>query len=96
MPIVVEEPNYQVADAFSLQRWMCSNCGLIFDFRDDYPISGVFVKYIVDNYGIEKLNSYYSKEEFVKNTNEIFKKSFDEFIDDYKNWLVKEFEQKKK
>jgi hypothetical protein len=23
-----------------------------FDFLDDYPISGVFVKYIVDNIGI--------------------------------------------
>ena len=67
-----------------------------FDFRDDYPISGVFVKYIVDNYGIEKLNSYYSKIEFIKSTNVIFKRSFEAFIDDYKNWLIKEFEQKKK
>ncbi len=66
-----------------------------FDFQDDYPISGVFVKYIADNYGMDKLNLYYSKNEFVKNTNMIFEKSFEEFINDYKDWLKKEYKQKK-
>ena len=65
-----------------------------FDFGDDYPISGVFVKYIVDNYGIKKLNLYYSKFEFVESTNLIFEKSFEEFINNYKEWLKKEYERK--
>ena len=63
-----------------------------FDFRDDYPISGIFIKYIVDNYGIEKLNLYYSKMEFVNVTQEIFGKPFDSFITDYKVWIKREFE----
>ena len=66
-----------------------------FDFRDDYPISGIFIKYIVDNYGIKKLNSYYSKKEFVYVTKEIFGKPFNTLINDYKDWVKKEYEETK-
>jgi len=34
------------------------------------------------------------KNEFVKSTNMIFEKSFEEFINDFKNWLKKEHKQK--
>jgi rubredoxin len=44
MPIIIEESDYHVDyhvdSPLELRRWMCSNCGLIFDFCDDdygYP-----------------------------------------------------------
>lgn len=36
MPFKFEESNYHIDNPFELQRWMCPNCGLIFDFRDDH------------------------------------------------------------
>lgn len=32
---IVRKADYSVADPLTLQRWMCPNCGLIFDFRDE-------------------------------------------------------------
>jgi hypothetical protein len=59
-----------------------------FDFHNDYPVSGVFVKYILDNYGVDILNKYYAQNEFVHRTQFVFHKSIEEFIADYKIWLL--------
>lgn len=59
-----------------------------FDFRDDYSVSGIFVKYIIDNYEVDKLNAYYSQKDFINTTKIIFSKSFENLIEDYKIWLL--------
>jgi len=56
----------------------------------NYSVCGVFVKYLVDNFGVEKFKQYClaaDKQEAAKN---IFNKDFTAIVEGYKNWLDKQ------
>jgi len=56
----------------------------------NYSICGIFVKYILDNFGVESFKKYCLLGNKRVTTKEILKKDFEELIEDYKNWLNKE------
>jgi hypothetical protein len=72
--------------------------GLIINNRDfygqyseeNYSICGVFVKYIIDNFGVEAFKKYCPLNNKQVRTKDILKKDFIDIIDDYKNWLDKQ------
>jgi hypothetical protein len=53
----------------------------------DYSICGVFVKYIIDNYGVENFKKYCLAGNKQITTGEIFEIKFEDFIEGYKRWL---------
>lgn len=69
--------------------------GLIIHNRDfygqyssaNYAISGVFVKYIIDTFGVEIFKKYCLTDNRELKTREILKVDFDTLIRGYKNWL---------
>lgn len=56
----------------------------------DYSICGVFVKYIIDSYGVEAFKKYCLAGNKQVTTKEIFKKDFGDVVNGYKEWLNKE------
>ena len=53
----------------------------------NYSICGIFVKYIVDNFGTKAFKKYFLCIDKHLWTNDIFKKDFIDIIDRYKGWL---------
>ena len=56
----------------------------------NYSICGIFVKYIIDNFGAESFKKYCLTGNKMITTKNIFKKDFDELVKGYKNWLDKQ------
>ncbi len=56
----------------------------------NYSISGIFVKYIVDTYGVESFKKYCISANKRIDSETIFKIPFDKFIIEYKNWIKKQ------
>lgn len=54
----------------------------------NYSVCGVFVKYIIDNFGVASFKKYCLAKNKTIATKEIFKDDFEEFISGYKNWLA--------
>lgn len=53
----------------------------------NYSVCGVFVKYIIDKFGIEAFKKYCLTGNKKNKTKDIFKKDFDTLVNDYKAWL---------
>lgn len=53
----------------------------------NYSISGVFVKYLIDKFGVEKFKNYCLTADKKNKTKNIFKIDFDQLVAGYKNWL---------
>lgn len=53
----------------------------------NYSICGIFVKYIVDNFGVVAFKDYCLSSDKKGRAKVIFKKDFAELVDDYKRWL---------
>ena len=56
----------------------------------NYSICGIFIKYIIDNYGVDVFKRYCLTGNKQVMTKEIFKIDFEDLIKDYKSWLLKE------
>ena len=56
----------------------------------DYSICGVFVKYIIDKYGVEAFKKYCLSDNKPVATRQIFNTDFAGLTEGYKNWLIKE------
>ena len=56
----------------------------------NYSICGIFIKYIIDNYGVDVFKRYCLTGNKQVMTKEIFKIDFEHLIKDYKSWLDKE------
>ncbi|MBC7938134.1 MAG: hypothetical protein H7Y86_22520 [Rhizobacter sp.] len=56
----------------------------------NYSVCGIFVKYIIDNFGVESFKKYCLTGNKQVTTKEIFKVGFDDLIKGYKSWLNKE------
>lgn len=54
-----------------------------------YPISGLFVKYLIDTYGIDKTLEFYKESNLEIAFQNAFSKSVDMIIPDWKQWLIK-------
>ena len=44
-----------------------------FDYDDAYPVSGSFVCFLLDNYGVERFKKLYPRHEFLVAFQEIYK-----------------------
>jgi hypothetical protein len=72
--------------------------GLIINNRDfygqyseaNYSVCGVFVKYIIDNFDVAAFKSYCLAANKQNSTQQIFKKSFETLVEEYKHWLEKQ------
>ncbi|MCX6239334.1 MAG: hypothetical protein NTY07_17575 [Bacteroidia bacterium] len=53
-----------------------------------YQISGLFVKYLIDNWGIDKTIEFYKYPEVNKGFEKIFNKPLDSLIQDWKQWIM--------
>lgn len=53
----------------------------------NYSICGIFVKYIIDNFGVEAFKKYCSIGNKKTTTKDVFKIEFDEIVSGYKSWL---------
>jgi len=56
----------------------------------NYSVCGVFVKYIIDNFGVEKFKQYCLAADKQEGAKTIFNKDFSAFVAGYKNWLDKQ------
>ncbi|MRG43933.1 hypothetical protein GFS24_02350 [Chitinophaga sp. SYP-B3965] len=54
---------------------------------ENYSICGVFVKYIIDKFGVEAFKAYCLADNRKVKTKDIFKIDFDTLVDNYKVWL---------
>ncbi len=69
--------------------------GLIINNRDfygqyseaNYSICGIFVKYIIDKFGVEVFKKYCLTGDKENKTKGIFKEDFDTLVNGYKDWL---------
>ncbi|MEO8762919.1 MAG: hypothetical protein ABI416_01470 [Ginsengibacter sp.] len=52
----------------------------------NYSICGIFVQYLVDNYGVEKFKKYCLANDKIEAAKELFTKNFADLISDYKSW----------
>lgn len=53
-----------------------------------YQISGLFVKYLFDNYGIDKMIQFYKEKDLELAFQYSFNKSLDTIIPDWKQWIL--------
>lgn len=56
----------------------------------NYSVCGIFVKYIIDNFGVENFKKYCLIGNKKTMTKEVFKIEFDEIVNQYKSWLDKQ------
>lgn len=56
----------------------------------NYSICGIFVKFIIDTYGVESFKKYCLSANKKIDAETIFKIPFDKFISEYKNWIKKQ------
>lgn len=56
----------------------------------NYAVCGVFVKYIVDKFGVDAFKGYCLAEDKRKAARTFFKRDFETFVSDYKTWLDKQ------
>ena len=69
--------------------------GLIINNKDfygqyseaNYSICGIFVKYLIEQYGVETFKKYCLAGDKKTTTRDIFKIEFDEVVMRYKSWL---------
>lgn len=54
----------------------------------NYSICGVFVKYLIDKFGVEAFKEFCLTDNKKIKTKDIFKIDFDTLVDDYKSWLT--------
>ena len=57
---------------------------------ENYSICGVFVKYLIDNYGVNAFKKYCLAADKSVAAEKIFRVSFEVIVDQYKNWLLKQ------
>ena len=57
---------------------------------ENYSICGVFVKYIIDSFGVETFKQYCLQADKQVNTKKIFKIDFETLAQGYKDWLGKQ------
>jgi hypothetical protein len=53
----------------------------------NYSICGIFVKYLIDQYGVETFKKYCLVGDKKTTTKDVFKIGFDEIVKRYKSWL---------
>jgi hypothetical protein len=56
----------------------------------NYAISGIFVKYLIDSFGVDAFKGYCLAPDKQSATKDAYKKTFDDLIIGYKDWLNKQ------
>ena len=75
-------------DTLNYSDLIINNRGFYGQYSEgNYSICGIFVKYIVDNFGMEAFKKYCLLNDKQLRTSDIFKKDFIDIIDSYKGWL---------
>ncbi|MFA5432821.1 MAG: hypothetical protein WC929_04805 [Bacilli bacterium] len=53
-----------------------------------YPISGLFVKYLIDNYSIRELKELYTSSNIESGMIKVFNRNMEDIITDWKQWII--------
>ena len=72
---------------FLLMKQIFSGCGKYKGKGIGYGISGIFVKYLIDQYGMEKFKNYCMQNNHLSSVEIVFNKPPVEFINDFKIWI---------
>jgi hypothetical protein len=57
-----------------------------------YPISGLFIKFLIDNYGIDKLKSFYQYPEITEGIKDVYNLELPVLIEEWKNYILRNIE----
>jgi hypothetical protein len=57
-----------------------------------YPISGLFVKFLIDKYGIDKLKSFYQYPEITEGIKDVYNLELPVLIEEWKNYILRNIE----
>jgi hypothetical protein len=54
-----------------------------------YPISGLFIKFLIDNYGIDKLKSFYQYPDITEGFKNIYNMELPVIVEEWKNYILR-------
>ncbi|MBN2613347.1 MAG: hypothetical protein JXB00_17470 [Bacteroidales bacterium] len=83
-----KQSNYELAYSFpadTLKKLILEQIDF-FSTKNSYPVSGVFVNFLIEKWGLEKFKTLYIYKNISNGFKTIYNKTIDEIIIDFKEW----------